>query len=69
MKLTGQLDVGAVVITAGQDPAAPRVWIRYGKTRLSLTEHEAVHVATQLVNAIDQLRQTDATTEEGNTTR
>jgi hypothetical protein len=46
MKLSGVLDVDAIVITAGNDAAAPRVWIPHGKTRLSLTEHEAETIAS-----------------------
>jgi hypothetical protein len=62
MKLSGVLDVGAIVITAGNDAAAPRVWIRHGKTRLSLTEQEAVTIASQLADAVAELRANQSTT-------
>jgi hypothetical protein len=62
MKLSGVLDVEAIVITAGNDAAAPRVWIPHGKTRLSLTEHEAETIASQLADAVAGLRANQSTT-------
>jgi hypothetical protein len=57
MKLisSGQLDVAAVTIAARADPA-PRIQIRFGAMRLTMTVPEAVTIAAQLADAADELR-------------
>lgn len=57
MKLisSGQLDVAAVTIAAREDPP-PRIQIRFGPLRLTMTAAEALAIATQLADAADQLR-------------
>lgn len=50
---SGQLDVAAVTVAA--HPAAPRIQVRFGPMRLTMTAGEAITFATQLVAAVDEL--------------
>jgi hypothetical protein len=60
MRLTsGPLNPAAVTVVDDSDP--PRVQIRFGQLRLTLSEAEAVNLATQLVDAVAQLRTLNGT--------
>lgn len=65
MKFVGQCDPEAVDITPGGDTGTPRIWLRLGRFRVSLSEAEAVAVAQQLVDAISQLRNQRPSTQKG----
>jgi hypothetical protein len=55
---SGQLDAAAVTIAARADPS-PRIQIRFGAMRLTMSVPEALAIATQLADAADQLRNTN----------
>jgi hypothetical protein len=52
VKLVGQLSIAATAVSVSDDPDAPRIWIRFGRFRISLTEAEAVRIAAQIIDAL-----------------
>ena len=62
---TGPLHVTAVAIAEHAD--APRVQINFGQSlRLTMRPEEAIDIATQIVNVIDQLRHNTRPARKGN---
>lgn len=54
--VVGPVDTTSVTARPSGDPAAPRILVRLGPSRLSLNEAEAVDVATKIVGAVESLR-------------
>jgi hypothetical protein len=59
---TGAL--GCPVVALGADAQAPRIELRWGRTKFTMSEPEATALATQLVDAISQLRAGHESTHE-----